>query len=88
MKVTAYKTKAKSDFYLVYGMNVENGNIGFYRYDSKDKTLQRYETKDLENLSILNNKYVITIVILSTSILTLMLFMLILIAKIKRLHQI
>ena len=68
-------------------MNVNNGNIGWYRYDSIDKTLQRYETKDLENLSILNNKYTITIVILSTSILTLMLFLLVLIAKIKRLHQ-
>ena len=85
--VKAYKTKSKSKFYLVYGMNVNNGNIGWYRYDSIDKTLQRYETKDLENLSILNNKYTITIVILSTSILTLMLFMLVLIAKIKRLHQ-
>lgn len=85
--VIAYKTKSKSKFYLVYGMNVNNGNIGWYRYDSIDKTLQRYETKDLENLSILNNKYTITIVILSTSILTLMLFMLVLIAKIKRLHQ-
>ena len=85
--VYAYKTKQKSDFYLVYGMNVNNGDIGFYRYDSKDKTLQRYETKDLENLSILNNKYVITVVILSTAILMLMLFMLILITKIKRLHQ-
>ena len=49
--------------------------------------MQRYETKDLENLSILNNKYVITVVILSTAILMLMLFMLILITKIKRLHQ-
>ena len=86
-KVNAYKTKKKSDFYLVYGMNVNNGDIGFYRYDFKDKTLQRYETKDLENLSILNNKYIITVVILSTAILMLMLFMLVLITKIKRLHQ-
>ena len=82
-KVNAYKTGKKSEFYLVYGMNVNNGDIGWYRYDSVDKTLQRYETRDLENLSMLNNKYLITIVILSTSILMLMLFLLVLFNRIK-----
>ena len=82
-KVTSYKANKKSDFYLVYGMNVNTGSLGWYRYDSKDKTLQRYETQDLENLSILNNKYLVTIAILSTSILMLMLFLLILFNRIK-----
>ena len=83
-KVTAYKTDKNSDFYLVYGMNVNTGEIGWYRYDSVDVTLQRYETKDLENLSFINNKYLITIVILSISILMLLLFMLILMVKIRK----
>lgn len=83
-KVTSYKANKKSDFYLVYGMNVNTGSLGWYRYDSKDKTLQRYETQDLENLSILNDKYLVTIAILSTSILMLMLFLLILFNRIKR----
>lgn len=82
-EVIAYTSDKKSDFYLVYGMNVNTGEIGFYRYDSREKTLQRYETKDLEALSIINNKYLITIVILSVSILMLMLFILILITKIR-----
>lgn len=82
-EVIAYTSDKKSDFYLVYGMNVNTGEIGFYRYDSREKTLQRYETKDLETLSIINNKYLITIVILSVSILMLMLFILILITKIR-----
>ena len=79
--------KSKSKFYLVYGMNVNTGSLGWYRYDSKDKTLQRYETQDLENLSILNNKYLVTIAILSTSILMLMLFLLILFNRIKNMKQ-
>ena len=86
-KVTSYTTSKKSDFYLVYGMNVNTGDLGWYRYDSKDKTLQRYETRDLENLSILNNKYLITIAILSTSILMLMLFLLILFNRIKHMNN-
>ena len=81
--VTAYKSNKKSDFYLVYGMNVNTGSAGWYRYDATDKTLQRYETRDLENLSMLNNKYLITIVVLSTSILMLMLFLLILFSRLK-----
>lgn len=81
--VTAYKSNKKSDFYLVYGMNVNTGSAGWYRYDAVDKTLQRYETRDLENLSMLNNKYLITIVVLSTSILMLMLFLLILFSRLK-----
>ena len=64
-------------------MNVNTGDIGWYRYDSVDKTLQRYETRDLENLSMLNNKYLITIAVLSTAILMLMLFLLILFSRIK-----
>lgn len=82
-KVIAYTADKKSDFYLVYGMNVNTGEIAWYRYDSREKTLQRYETKDLEALSIVNNKYLITIVILSVSILMLMLFILVLITKIR-----
>ncbi len=81
--VTAYKESKKSEFYLVYGMNVNTGDIGWYRYDATDKTLQRYETRDLENLSMLNNKYLITITVLSTAILMLMLFLLILFSRLK-----
>lgn len=83
-EVRAYTTNKNSDFYLLYGMNVNTGEIGWYRYDSVDVTLQRYETKDLENLSFINNKYLITIVILSISILMLLLFMLILMVKIRK----
>ena len=82
-EVTAYEVSNKSDFYLVYGMNVNTGEIGWYRYDSAEKTLQRYETKDLEALTVINNKYLITIVILSVSILMLLSFMMVLMVKIR-----
>ena len=83
-KINAYTIDKNGDFYLVYGMNVNTGEIGWYRYDSVESTLQRYETKDLEELSIINNKYLTTIVILSVSILMLLSFMLILMVKIRK----
>ncbi len=83
-EVEGYKLDNDSDFYLVYGMNVNTGEIGWYRYDSVDTTLQRYETNDLERLSLINNRYLITIVVLSISILVLLLFTLILMVKIKK----
>ena len=83
-KVYIYKTSSKSNFGLIYGMNVDTGKIGWYRYDALDNTIQRYETKELEQLSIINDKYIITIIILSISILMLMLFILVLISKIKK----
>ena len=64
-------------------MNLNNGKINWYSYDQKENTIQRYNVKELDALSILNNKYLITIVVLSVSSLMLMLFLLILMLKIR-----
>ena len=42
-EVTAYKLKNNKDFVLVYGIDLETGKKGYYIYDLKDKTLQRYD---------------------------------------------
>lgn len=39
-----------SNYYLFYGLNIENGNEGLYLYDKKEDTIQRYfdlESKEL-----------------------------------------
>ena len=82
-KVTVYKKNKHSNYALIYGMNLNNGKINWYSYDQKENTIQRYNAKELDALSVLNNKYLITIVILSISNLMLMLFMLILMLKIR-----
>ena len=84
LNVYIYKNSKNSHFGLLYGMNINTGKLGWYRYDIDEQTLQRYETKDLEKLSIINNKYLITITILSVAILMLMLFILVLISKIRK----
>ena len=41
-KVVAYGNGSK-DFVLIYGINIANGNKGFYQYDKEEQTIQRYE---------------------------------------------
>ncbi len=47
-KIVAYANDSK-DFVLIYGINVANGNKGFYRYDKIDNTFQRYEVIEENN---------------------------------------
>lgn len=60
-KVKVYKYKDSSKYSLVYGKNVETGEEGYYMYDEKENTFQRYndeQIKDLQN-EIKNYLYVI-----------------------------
>lgn len=41
--VVYQREEINNGFYLVYGMNVETGEEGFYKYDSKESTFQRYD---------------------------------------------
>lgn len=42
--INGYKVKGSSDYnyYLVYAQNLENGNKGYYLYDTKDSSFQKY----------------------------------------------
>lgn len=44
IKVNGYKFKeyGSNRYFLVYAQNLENGDTGFYLYDNKDKTFQKY----------------------------------------------
>ncbi len=60
-EVKVYKYKDSSKYSLVYGKNVETGEEGYYMYDEKENTFQRYneeQIKDLQN-EIKNYLYVI-----------------------------
>lgn len=65
IKIDAWKLKdtKKTTFYLIYGMDVETGGKGFYQYDSKDKTLQRFNNDQAEDLQkvVANNVYIIAL---------------------------
>ena len=52
--VTAYKDSNDSDFALIYGMNTLTGKKGFYKYDSAENTIQRFNERKVEK-KIINN---------------------------------
>ena len=52
--VTAYKDSNDSDFALIYGMNTLTGKKGFYKYDSVENTVQRFNERQVEK-KIINN---------------------------------
>lgn len=62
--VNAWKLKdaKKTTFYLVYGTNVESGIKGFYQYDSKDNTLQRFNSEQSVKLQEALNNYLIVFI--------------------------
>lgn len=47
-KIVAY-TNGSKDFMLIYGINIATGNKGFYQYDKKEQTFQRYEVIEESN---------------------------------------
>ena len=98
---TAYQTKAEKkddqtkDFYLVYAMN-DNGESGWYTYDSVDGTYMRTElstptvaqeendTTKSELVPGIANKYLVLAAILVLVIIILALFLLVVIVKNKK----
>lgn len=83
-EVIAYRQNKKDDFYLIYGMNVNNGNTGWYQYDKKDNSIQRYDSKELDELKNINKKYLMTIYIISGISIMIIIFMVILSLKRKK----
>ena len=49
-EVEAYALTGVKDFRLVYAINLNNGEEGFYQYDMKEKTFQRYNNKLVSSL--------------------------------------
>ena len=49
----AYKDTEDSEFALIYGRNLNTGEYGFYKYDTKENTLQRFNERDINK--IVNN---------------------------------
>lgn len=54
---TVFKFQDASDFSLVYGMNIETGDKGYYLYDAKEQTFQRYNDEVSHKLQEENQKY-------------------------------
>ena len=49
-KIDVYYNKDNKDYVLIYGMNVTTGNEGWYQYDIKENTFQRYVENNLKEI--------------------------------------
>ena len=77
----AYQFTKDSEYFLLYGINVNTGNKGWFMYDSLENTLQRYDINDISKLMDKNNKYILVVALLSGVCFLMMLFLLIFINK-------
>ena len=50
-KITAYQTKNDSQFYYIYAKNTETNKSSWYRYDSEENTIQRYQLTKSDEIS-------------------------------------
>lgn len=50
IEYTAYESKFNSDYVLIYGIDVETGNKGWYLYHIKEKTIQKYMDDIIQNM--------------------------------------
>lgn len=85
IKYSGYKVDKGSKYILIYGINLETGEKGWFSYNESDKTLQMFDFTIINNLVKENNKeiniYRIIIIALSFTIISL--FTLLLFSKKK-----
>ena len=76
IKLDAMQSEIDEDFYIVYAMNVTNGEYDYYLYDSAEETFQRFlKQENIENTNNNNNKiFIILVAILSTLTILLLLY--------------
>ena len=49
-KIDVYYNEDNKDYVLIYGMNMTTGNEGWYQYDIKENTFQRYVENNLKEI--------------------------------------
>lgn len=49
-KVKVYKVSKNSNYALLYGMNIETGDVNLYMYDKVEETIQRYNADEVNKI--------------------------------------
>ena len=82
--ITGYKISENSDFFLIYGLNIETGDENIYRVDTLENTISRYTFEEQEyfDANIKNLQFII-IVLGIESIILLIILICVLISKNK-----
>ena len=77
IETTGYKLEGIDDYYLIYATNTSTGYEGYYLYDMKENSVQRYDTTLLDSLSQTKDKFFSIVLVLSCVCFLTMLFLLI-----------
>lgn len=77
IETTGYKLENLDDYYLIYATNTTTGYEGYYLYDMKENSVQRYDTTLLDNLTNTKDKFFSVVLVLSCVCFLTMLFLLI-----------
>ena len=80
--IIAYKLNKNSKYSLIYAMNIETGKKNIYMYDSKENTVQIYNTEEIDKLNEQIELYFYIIIGLSS--LSLLLFILCIVLLFKK----
>lgn len=87
IEVTGYKLDGIDDYYLVYGTNTSTGYEGYYLYDTKENSIQRYDTTILDKLTQEKDRYLSIVLVLSCVCFLSMLFLLIEVNKYNKIKN-
>ena len=65
-----YKLSSNSDYCIIYGMNINTGEKGWYSYNKKEESIQKYNNElfNVNNEKIKNSKILIYILSATTLI--------------------
>ena len=80
-EIKAYKYSNISKFALMYGMNIETGEIHTYMYDANEDTLQIYNDEIIKELEEKNNIYFIFAIVEASIVVVLLIIMSVMIIK-------
>ena len=87
IEVVAYKLDNLDDYYLLYATNTTTGNEGYYLYDIKENSVQRYDTTIIDKLTKDKDRYLSIVLVLSCVCFLSMLFLLIEVNKYNKLKN-
>ena len=77
VEVPAYKLDGIKDYYLLYATNTSTGNSSYYLYDTKENSVQRYDSTMLDTITREKDRYFALVIVLSCVCFLSMLFLLI-----------
>mgnify|MGYP002532849673 FL=1 len=81
-KINAYRYKNSKDFYVVYGVNIENNVEGFYQLDTTNNSFVKYDETIINDLNKRVDNYLLIIIVLGVE--TLILLMVLIINMIRK----